>query len=92
MACGYRFRITRFEADETRSRVTVANSGVAPIYYDAYVAVNGVRAQGSLIYLPPGESRDFEIATGGTRPTLTIECDRLVPGQRIGFEADIAGE
>jgi uncharacterized DUF497 family protein len=35
LACGYRFHIRAFEASPSRSRVTVSNSGVAPIYYDA---------------------------------------------------------
>ena len=44
IACGYKFRIRAFESSPSRSRVEVANTGVAPIYHDAYVAVNGVRA------------------------------------------------
>ena len=44
MVCGYKFKITKFEASENASRVTVENSGAAPIYYDAYVTVNGVRS------------------------------------------------
>jgi hypothetical protein len=67
----------------------VANSGVAPIYYDAFVAVNGIRAEGSLKGLLPGEERLFTVPSGGTNPELSIECDRLVPGQRIDFEADL---
>ncbi|MEZ4763024.1 MAG: hypothetical protein R3C26_07460 [Calditrichia bacterium] len=43
MACGYRFRVTSFEANDTQSLVTVENTGAAPIYYDAFVAVNDVR-------------------------------------------------
>ena len=38
LACGYRFRILTFEASASRSRVTVTNAGVAPIYHDAYLA------------------------------------------------------
>ena len=45
LACGYRFRVLRFEASATRSRATIHNTGVAPIYHDAFVAVNGVRAE-----------------------------------------------
>jgi hypothetical protein len=89
MACGYKFKVTAFEAGAKESRVTVANIGVAPTYYDAYVAVNGVRARESLKYLQPGESRQFRVASGGAKPDLTIECDRLVPGQKIEFEADL---
>ena len=86
-ACGYRFTVERFEASESAARVTITNIGVAPIYYDAYPAVNGVRAAESLAGLLPGERRDFTIASGGTAPPLTIESDRLIPGQRIGFES-----
>jgi len=89
MACGYRFRVTGFEAGPAASRVTVTNTGVAPIYYDAWPAVNGVRAQESLKLLAPGESRRFTVASGGAKPVLTIECDRLAPGQRIEYDADL---
>lgn len=89
LASGYRFRVTRFDASATRAEVTIQNTGIAPIYYDAYPAIDGTRAQESLKGLLPQESRTFEIAAGGEAPTLTIECDRLVPGQRIEFDADL---
>ncbi len=89
MAVGYRFRVTAFRAATTSAQVTVENQGIAPIYYDAWVAVNGVRAAESLKGLRPGENKGFTIAAGGDAPVLTIECDRLVAGQRIGFEADL---
>jgi hypothetical protein len=89
LACGYKFRILAFEASSSRSRVTVTNAGVAPIYYDAYLTVNGVRADRSLKGLLPGASRTDEIASGGASPGLTITCDHLVPGQWVEFEADL---
>jgi hypothetical protein len=89
LACGYKFRITGFQANADRSRVTVSNTGVAPIYRDAFVAVNGVRAQASLLGLLPGKSATFEIASGGESPQLEIVCDHLVKGQEIGYEADL---
>ena len=89
MACGYKFRITGFETSATGSRVTVQNTGVAPIYYDAFVSINGVRAAESLKYLQPGETRQFVVKAGGTNPKLTIECDRLVSGQQIEYEAEL---
>ena len=88
-ACGYRFKVERFEASAAVARVTIANTGVAPIYYDACPAVNGVRAAESLAGLLPGDRRAFTISSGGTAPTLTIESGRLIPGQRIGFEAKL---
>ncbi len=89
MACGYKFKVTSFEASSNRSRITVTNTGVAPIYYDAYMAVNGMRSAESLKYLQPGESRQFNVKAGGENSVLTIECDRLVPGQKIEFDADL---
>jgi hypothetical protein len=89
MACGYRFKITAFETSPNASRATVANMGVAPIYFDAFVTVNGVRSKETLKGLRPGESRRFTVAAGSAEPKLVIECDRLVPGQRIEFEADL---
>jgi hypothetical protein len=91
LACGYKFRILKFEASASRSRVTVTNTGIAPIYHDAYLAVDGVRAERSLKGLLPGETRTDEIPAGGTAPKLTIACDRLVPGQAIEFEAELRG-
>jgi hypothetical protein len=89
LACGYRFQITAFESGPSAARVTVRNVGVAPLYFDAFVAVNGVRAKETLKGLLPDESRRFEVASGGMKPKLTIECERLVPGQRIEFDADL---
>lgn len=90
LACGYRYRVTEFLASETEARVTVENQGIAPIYYDAFPTVNGVRATESLRGLLPQQSRTFSVAAGGTKPVLTIECDRLVPGQRIEFDAELS--
>lgn len=92
MANGYKFRIIDFRATQSQSRVTVANTGIAPIYYDAYVTVNGVRAQMSLKGLLPSQNQEFLVASGGNDPVLTIECDRLVQGQAIQFEADLTGD
>ncbi len=89
LACGYRFRVTSFAASATASRVVIKNTGIAPIYYDAYPTVEGVRSATSLKGLLPGDEREFEIMEGGTNPKLTIESEHLVSGQRIEFEADL---
>jgi hypothetical protein len=89
LACGYKFKITEFKSNQNMSKITVENKGVAPIYYDAFIAVNGVRSIESLKYLQPGEKRQFMVNSGDKAPELTIECDRLVPGQKIEFEADL---
>ncbi len=89
LACGYRFQVTRFEANVKRSIVVIVNNGIAPIYYDAFPAVNGVRSKQTLKGLLPGQSRTFEIESGGDAPALTIQSDRLVPGQQIQYDADL---
>ena len=88
-ACGYRFRVTELLANSDQTRVTIDNIGIAPIYYDAFVAVDGVRATVSLKGLLPGEQKSMTIQRGGLQPRLTVECDRLVPGQTIQLEADL---
>ncbi len=92
MAIGYRFRVERFDTDGRRCRVGITNSGVAPIYYDAYPAVGGVRSETSLKGLLPGESVRCVIDAPASKGTLRIECDRLVEGQVIGYDATLDGE
>jgi len=89
MASGYRFRVTSFRASADSSIVTVQNAGVAPIYRDAYVAVNGVRASESLKLLAPGQSLVCHVSAGGASPTLAIASDHLVAGQSIEYEANL---
>jgi hypothetical protein len=89
MACGYRYEIIEFSVNGSKCRVVVRNKGVAPIYRDAYVAVDGVRASESLKLLQPGQEAVYEIGYKGENPVLTIECDHLVDGQKIEIEAKI---
>ena len=88
MACGYRFRVESFETRPGKSRVTIRNTGVAPIYRSAFVAVKGVRGTFDLKKLMPGDSKTVEIEAGGPGAKLSIACDHLVKGQEIPFEAD----
>lgn len=89
MSTGYKFNITSFQASSSQTRVVVENTGIAPIYVDAYIAADGVRSAVSLKGLLPGQSKECTIPSGGNAPDLTIECDRLVSGQSIEFEADL---
>lgn len=89
MACGYKFRVEAFHVKEDSSRVTVRNLGIAPLYHDAYVAVNGVRSEISLKGLAPWTSAVFPVASGtaagGPESPLTIESDRLPEGAGIQY-------
>lgn len=67
----------------------ISNSGIAPIYYDAFPTVNRVRSAESLKGLQPGQHRTFRVSVAGEKPKLTIDCERLVKGQSIGFDANL---
>ena len=88
LASGYKFRVTAFERTDDQARVTIKNEGVAPLYRDAYVAVNGTRGGRSLKGLLPGESATVTIPATGNLD-LTIESDFTVSGRPIGYLADL---
>jgi hypothetical protein len=92
MSMGYRFRVEDFLVKKgVGAAVLVSNAGVAPIYHDAFIEVDGVRGAYDLRSLLPGESQWVVIdnPSVGASPVLSIACDRLVQGQKIEFEADI---
>jgi len=89
LACGYKFRVVAFQSGPGKSIITVTNTGIAPLYRDAYVTVNGTRATRSLRLLAPGQTASFKIPSGGKTPILTLESDHLVPGQELQFAADL---
>lgn len=89
MASGYQFTITAFSADSTQSKVTVKNTGIAPIYYDAFITVNGVRSTSSLKGLLPNVQQEHTLETSVESPTLTITSDHILATQTIGFNADL---
>lgn len=92
MSMGYRFRIKDFRVKPgTGAAVLIANVGVAPIYRDAWVAVDGIRGSYNLRGLMPGEEQwvriDDASISASSKPS--IACDHLVKGQDIEFEADL---
>lgn len=89
MACGYKFQITRFEASSDSVLVEIRNTGVAPIYRDAFVVVDGVRSTETLKSLLPGGVLTIKILKKTDNPQLTIESDYLIEGQTIEFNANL---
>ena len=94
LSMGYKFRILDYRINGTTAAIKIANVGVAPIYRDAWVAVDGVRSDWSLAGLMPGESKWLEITVRGLSESsvVSIECDHLVKGQKIRYEANLSGE
>jgi hypothetical protein len=93
MAAGYRFAVTSATANAGATTVVLRNDGVAPLYFDAWPALGGIRSATSLKGLLPGESRTFVIQASppaGQRDItglFAIACDRLVAGQGMQFSA-----
>lgn len=81
---GYKFEITKFEKSNGKSFLTVKNIGVAPIYYDTYLSINGNKSTTSLKTLMPAQESVFTINYDGNE-TLIITCERLLSGQVIDF-------
>lgn len=89
MSMGYRFQVDDFRIKEgVGAVVNISNVGVAPIYRDAYVAVDGKRGNYSLRNLMPGDNAWIKIDLPGVseKSVVTIECDHLVKGQKIQFQ------
>ena len=91
MAMGYRFQIDDFRVNPgVSASVLISNVGIAPIYRDAFVSVEGVRGAFNLKYLMPGESTWIQIecaSSENSRPA--VECDHLVSGQSIEYQASV---
>lgn len=91
MATGYRFVVKTCETDGTSTRLLVTNEGIAPLYRDAWFAIDDVRSETSLRGLLPGEERQIEIpavpSADGSNVKIVSDC--ILPKQDIQFEADI---
>lgn len=89
LRCGYRFRVVQLLEGKDITEVTIRNEGIAPIYYDAFPSLGGIRSKTSLKGLLPGDSITCSMPVTGEASTFSIECDRLVQGQQIQFDADL---
>ena len=85
MASGYKFQIVSLKTTADSSVFEIMNYGIAPIYYDAYITVNGIRSPASLKLLSPGETITYSVSAGAKDADITIECDKLLEGQEIQF-------
>lgn len=89
LECGYHFHLTALSTDGGKTRAEITNTGVAPIYRDAFLAVGGVRSDVSLKGLVPGEKRQIVVDKATDGRDVTIESDFILPGQTIQFDADL---
>ncbi len=89
MACGYHFALTGLYANDKKTAAYVTNTGVAPIYRDAFLAVDGLRSETSLKGLLPGDTCLVFIDRVTKGNDLTIESDYILPSQTIQFDAEL---
>ncbi|MBO7300682.1 MAG: DUF4832 domain-containing protein [Tidjanibacter sp.] len=93
MSMGYKFTILDYKVKGSNVAVLIGNTGVAPIYRDAYVAVGGVCGNVNLRNLMPGEQTWVHIEGGYSEGVVpTIECAHLVKGQKIEYAANVVVE
>ena len=88
MACGYHFALTGLYANDSQTAACVTNAGIAPIYRDAFLAVDGVRSDTSLKGLLPGDTLLVYVNKVTNGHDVTIESDYILPTQTIQFDAD----
>jgi len=92
---GYKFEITGYAVNKISAAVRVKNIGIAPLYHNAYVTVNGVRSEKSLKGLLPGEEATFTVAGltigDSETPELTITGDKLLKDATIPYKANLDG-
>ena len=89
MFSGYNFAITDLKANSKNTVAKVTNTGIAPIYRDAYLAVGGVRSKTSLKGLCPGQEINVLVEKVTDGSDVTIESDYILPTQKIQFDADL---
>lgn len=90
MAMGYRFEIRDYVIGENNTaRILIANVGVAPIYRDAFVELDGEKGELNLRTLMPGEEAWVTFPHATVESVPHIVCDHLVEGQEIQYQADI---
>lgn len=91
MQTGYRFVVGQCETNGAVTRIQVGNEGVAPIYRDAWFAIDGIRSKTSLRGLLPGDVLTVEIPSvpRSDGANIHIVSDCILPQQEIEFEAQV---
>ena len=91
---GYKFEVTGYAVNKISAAVRVKNIGIAPLYHNAYVTVNGVRSDKSLKGLLPGEEATFSVAGltigDSESPEVSITSDKLLKGATIPYKANLS--
>lgn len=91
MATGYQFRVLRCITNDTETRLSVTNDGIAPIYRDAFFTIGDICSNTSLKGLLPQDTINLSIPSPlSDANTLHITSPHILPTQTIEFAANIA--
>lgn len=89
IAAGYSFAVLDCRTGKGKTQLLVTNEGVAPIYRDAFFAINDTRCPQSLKGLLPGKKVIMEIPVElKDAKDLHIACDYILQNQVIQFNAN----
>lgn len=89
LASGYHFLVTEAAVSASQTQVRVTNTGVAPLYRDAFFAIGSSVATTSLRGLLPGDTAVCTIPAPLTSADdLRIESAYVLASRPIQFEAD----
>lgn len=95
MMTGYHFVVTKCVTDGTQTKITVKNTGVAPLYKDAYFAIGSIRSKESLRGLLPDASMEVTIDapleysnSGRALSNPVIESDFILDTQTIEYDCN----
>ncbi len=83
---GYRLTVTDLKTDGKETYVKVRNTGIAPLYRDAYFKLGSERSGDSLALLLPGQERWIRLKGDASVEKLGIESPHILKTQRIEFE------
>lgn len=93
MAVGYHFRVLQCHTSRHATRLLVTNTGTAPLYRDAYFAIDSKQSTTTLRGLLPGETREILIPAplrhdrnGLALQPPTIVSPHILPTQEIQYD------
>lgn len=90
LASGYCYTVLNCKTSDKQTRLRVTNTGVAPIYRDAFFAVGDVRSSVNLTTVLPGDTVVVNIAAPLSDPAqLHIASDFTLEDRPIQFEAHL---
>ena len=89
MAVGYSFEVMNCRTNGEETRLAVTNTGIAPIYRDAYFAIGDAQSSTSLCCVMPNDTVEISIPRGYNEgDSLIIVSPHILPTQTIEYKVN----